>query len=104
MPKKNTSKPKREAITDSAVLDVHGIAALLTVSADTVYDLLASGELPGRKVGRKWISTRAAVLRWIEKTSGTDSEARAIKGGDKDALVRALNKGTARIRAKGGGA
>ena len=36
---------------------------MLTVSADTVYDLFAKGELPGRKVGRKWITTKAAVLR-----------------------------------------
>jgi hypothetical protein len=28
-------------------------AALLTVSVDTIYDLFASGELPGRKVGLK---------------------------------------------------
>jgi excisionase family DNA binding protein len=47
------------------VLDVRGVAALLTVSADTVYDLFAKGELPGRKVGRKWLTTKAAVLRWI---------------------------------------
>jgi excisionase family DNA binding protein len=38
------------------VLDVHGAAALLMVSTDTVYDLFGRGELPGRKVGRKWIS------------------------------------------------
>src|ERR1700730_13659740 len=59
------------------VLDVHGAAALLTVSADTVYDLFAKGELPGRKVGRKWITTKAAVLRWIENTSGDGGQRRA---------------------------
>jgi excisionase family DNA binding protein len=48
------------------------------VSADTVYDLFAKGELPGRKVGRKWITTKATVLRWIENTSGDDSLARAV--------------------------
>jgi excisionase family DNA binding protein len=36
--------------------DVKMAAELLTVSADTVYDLFKSGELPGRKVGRKWLS------------------------------------------------
>ena len=39
---------------------MHVAAALLSVSADTVYDLFAKGELPGRKVGRKWITTKAA--------------------------------------------
>ena len=41
-------------------------AEFLTVSPDTVYDLLKTGELPGRKVGRKWLTTRSAVLRWME--------------------------------------
>jgi len=85
------------------VLDVQGAAALLTVSADTVYDLFAKGELPGRKVGRKWITTKAAVLRWIENTSTDDTLARAIQGGDIDALTRAMNKGKVRLKAKGGG-
>jgi excisionase family DNA binding protein len=83
------------------VLDVQGTAALLTVSADTVYDLFAKGELPGRKVGRKWITTKAAVLRWIENTSTDDTLARAIESGDMDALSRAMSKGKVRVRAKG---
>jgi excisionase family DNA binding protein len=80
---------------------VQGAAALLTVSADTVYDLFAKGELPGRKVGRKWITTKAAVLRWIENTSEEPSLERAIKSGDMDALTRAMNKGKVRVRSKG---
>ena len=43
----------------------------LTVSPDTVYDVFKRGELPGRKVGRKWITTRNAVLRWIESSLET---------------------------------
>jgi excisionase family DNA binding protein len=39
---------------------------LLTVSPDTIYDLFKKGELPGREVGRKWLTTHTAVLRWIE--------------------------------------
>jgi PAS domain S-box-containing protein/excisionase family DNA binding protein len=48
------------------ILDVYMTAELLTVSPDTVYDLLKAGELPGRKVGRKWLTTRSTVLRWME--------------------------------------
>ena len=51
------------------VLDVHLTAQLLTVSADTVYDLLQRGDLPGRKVGRKWLTTKAAVLKWLEQSA-----------------------------------
>jgi excisionase family DNA binding protein len=70
MPAKNQKK-RRTRVTPtrtSEVLDVRMAAELLTVSPDTVYDLFKRGELPGRKVGRKWITTRNAVLRWIESS------------------------------------
>jgi excisionase family DNA binding protein len=65
MPAKNQKK-RRTHVTPtrtSEVLDVKMAAELLTVSPDTVYDLFKRGGLPGRKVGRKWITTRNAVLR-----------------------------------------
>ena len=98
--KRKRSAPKPPP-RPAEVLDVQGAAALLTVSADTVYDLFAKGELPGRKVGRKWITTKAAVLRWIENTSGDDSLARAVERGDMDALTRAVNKGKVRVSPNG---
>jgi excisionase family DNA binding protein len=79
---------------------VHGTAALLTISADTVYDLFAKGELPGRKVGRKWLTTKAAVLRWIETSAANDSLGRSIKNGNADALAKAINSGKVRVKAK----
>jgi excisionase family DNA binding protein len=84
------------------VLGVHETAALLTVSADTVYDLFAKGELPGRKVGRKWLTTRAAVLRWIEASATNDTLGRAIEAGDGDALAKAMNSGKVRVKSAGG--
>jgi excisionase family DNA binding protein len=103
------TKPKRKpaAHTHAArprspdVLDVHGTAALLTVSADTVYDLFAKGELPGRKVGRKWLTTRAAVMRWIEASATNDTLGRALESGDAEALAKAMNSGKVRVRSKG---
>ncbi|MGH7040072.1 MAG: helix-turn-helix domain-containing protein [Stellaceae bacterium] len=80
------------------MLDVHGAAALLMVSADTVYDLFGRSELPGRKVGRKWITTRSAVLRWIENTSTDDALIRAIERGDGEALAKAMNNGKLKLR------
>lgn len=59
--------------------NVHKTAELLTVSPDTVYDLFKRGELPGRKVGRKWLTIRSAVLHWIESTSQEDTLTRAIE-------------------------
>ena len=58
-------------VRNSEILDVHKVAALATVSSDTVYELLKSGELPGRK-GR-------AQVDHDEKRG--DAVARRIVGG-----------------------
>jgi excisionase family DNA binding protein len=66
----------RPGIRFPEVLDVHLTAQCLTVSADTVSDLFQRGDLPGWKVGRPWLITTAAVLRWLE-ASTTQSTAAA---------------------------
>ena len=82
----------------SEVLDVKMAAKHLTVSADTVYDLFKSGELPGRKVGRKWLTTRNALLRWIVSSSENNTLARAIERGDRHVITTALKSGKAQIK------
>jgi excisionase family DNA binding protein len=106
------SRPRKRPAARSAgrfpeVLDVHLTAQFLTVSADTVYDLFHHGDLPGRKVGRKWLITKAAVLRWLEESTkqSTAAEqdaalAHAIANGDQNALLAAVHTGKARIRSK----
>jgi excisionase family DNA binding protein len=91
--------PRTNGSAKPEVLDVHGIAALLTVSVDTVYDLLKSGQLPGRKVGRKWLTTRSAVMRWIEQSLEAETAQRAFDTGDKAALTKALQSGAVRVKA-----
>jgi excisionase family DNA binding protein len=102
MPKRHARKARRAPVRERPpdILDVHNAAALLTVSADTVYDLFKSGELPARKVGRKWITTRAALMRWIESSFASNAAERAVAGDDTAALVRALKAG--KVRVKGG--
>jgi excisionase family DNA binding protein len=99
MPRKST---KRRANSSPAkvpeILDVAMAAQFLTVSTDTVYGLFQRGELPGRKVGRKWLTTKAAVLRWIENSASGDALARAVERGDRDALADAINRGKARVK------
>jgi excisionase family DNA binding protein len=73
-------------------------AELLTVSLDTVYDLFKRGELPGRKVGRKWLTTRNALLRWIESSSENNTLVRAIERGDRHAITNALKSGKVQIK------
>lgn len=52
---------------------------MLMVSADAVYELLKSGQMPGRKVGRKWITTRSALMRWIGGSLDAATAQRAIE-------------------------
>ena len=74
---------------------------VLTVSTDTVYDLFKKGDLPARKVGRKWLTTRTAVLRWIEHSSEQETMARAIEQGDAKALAAALTNGQVQVKKRG---
>jgi hypothetical protein len=69
-------------------------------------ELLKSGDLPGRKVGHKWITTRSAVMRWVEQSITTNAAERAmltaeraIQSGDKAALAKALQSGAVRVKA-----
>ena len=101
-----TRKPRKlvlrsHVVKTSEILDVHMTAELLTVSTDTVYDLFKKGDLPARKVGRKWLTTRTAVLRWIEHSSKQDSLAPAIEQGDTNALAAALTNGQVQVKKRG---
>ncbi len=47
------------------VLDVDGVAALLGVCRHTVYSAVSAGKLPHRRLGKRYIFSRAAVLEWL---------------------------------------
>ena len=44
---------------DPEVLDIQAAAQMLGISTHAVYALFKKGELPGRKVARRWLTTRA---------------------------------------------
>jgi excisionase family DNA binding protein len=83
---------------DPEVLDVQGAARMLGVSTHAVYALFKKGELPGRKVARRWLTTRDSVLRWLKGSSEEDALARAIANGDKQAITAALTSGTMQVK------
>ncbi len=83
---------------DPEVLDVHGAARMLGISTHAVYALFKKGELPGRKVARRWLTTRDSVLRWLKGSSEEDTLARAIANGDQKALTAALKSGRVNIK------
>lgn len=55
---------------DSDILyDVAGLAKILGVSGKTVRKMLSEGELKGKKLGRKWYATGAAIKSHFDDES-----------------------------------
>jgi hypothetical protein len=83
---------------DPEVLDVQATARMLGISTHAVYNLFKRGELPGRKVTRRWLTTRDSVLRWLKGSSEEDTLARAIANGDQKAITAALTSGKVQVK------
>lgn len=47
------------------VMTVEQTAELLQVDIKTVLELVEAGELPGRRLGKTWRFSRAAVIAWL---------------------------------------
>jgi excisionase family DNA binding protein len=52
-------------VTAPEVLTVEDVAELLGLGRNTVYDAANRGEIPHRRVGRRLIFSRSAVLEWL---------------------------------------
>ena len=50
---------------NAEVLNVDEVAELLRVGRNTVYEAANRGEIPHRRVGRRLIFSRAAVMEWL---------------------------------------
>jgi len=51
------------------VVDVAGVARLLRVGRNTVYELVARNEIPHRRLGKQIRFHRAAIMRWLDSWS-----------------------------------
>ena len=71
---------------------------MLGISTHVVYALFKKGELPGRKVARRWLTTRDLVIGWLKGASEQDTLARAIANGDQKALTAALTSGKVQVK------
>jgi len=49
------------------VLKVKEVAELLGLSEATIYRLVNSGKIPGKKVGRMWRFSKKVIDNWFEK-------------------------------------
>lgn len=48
------------------VLNVDEVADLLGLGRNTIYDAASRGEIPHRRVGRRLIFSRTAVMQWLQ--------------------------------------
>lgn len=53
-------------VTDDDVMDVDQCAEFLNTPKRTIQQLAARGELPGRKVGRRWQFLRSRIIQWMD--------------------------------------
>lgn len=53
------------AIEPPEVMTVREVAAFLRLDRKTIYDAAARGELPARRVGRRVLVSRAALVAWL---------------------------------------
>ena len=48
------------------VLNVEQVADLLGLGRNTVYEAANRGEIPHRRIGRRLIFSRSAVMEWLQ--------------------------------------
>jgi excisionase family DNA binding protein len=56
-----------------SVMTIEEVAAFLKVSETTAYQLVRSGEIQGRKVGREWRFLKSEVVAWLKKGGESSS-------------------------------
>ena len=61
---KDHKQQTKQSLTDN-ILTTREVAAYLRLTVTTVYNMAASGELPGFKIGKSWRFDRGEVMRRI---------------------------------------
>lgn len=54
--------------TQREVMSVEQVAEFLGLGRNTVYDAANRGQLPHRRVGRRLLFSREAILEWLRRT------------------------------------
>lgn len=50
---------------EKATLSVQEVSDMLDISISHAYEMLYQGELPARKLGKKWIISRQQITDWL---------------------------------------
>lgn len=59
------------------VWEVEAIAKVIKRTNRQTYHMLATGQLPAKKVGGKWVSSRGALMNHFEKSFAEGGQANA---------------------------
>ena len=52
---------------DDEILAVGQVSKLLKLHQRTIYKLVRSGTIPGRRVGKSWRFLKSEIIKWFEK-------------------------------------
>ena len=74
-----STRPISEADGNRLVLTVAEAADRLGISSDLAYDLVARGELPSLRLGRRIVIPRIALLAFVESATGSGQIHRGIR-------------------------
>jgi excisionase family DNA binding protein len=55
------------------VMTIEEVAAFLKISETTAYQLVRSGEIRGRKVGREWRFLKSEIVDWLKEGGESNS-------------------------------
>lgn len=61
----NDARTEPAPIRDPEVMDADQMAAFLGVDRKTVYDYAARGEIPHRRLGKRLLFSRSAIVAWL---------------------------------------
>ena len=59
-------RPANDEQVATDVLDVEGVARLLRIGRNTIYELVGRNEIPHRRCGKQIRFSREAVMRWLD--------------------------------------
>jgi len=59
--------------TDTAVYTVAQVAKLLDLSPGTAYSRVRAGDIPARRLGGRWVISKARFHAWLDQTTSTEA-------------------------------
>jgi excisionase family DNA binding protein len=68
--KRTQTKRKKRSLVERATYTVDELAVLLGRGRLSVYADLAAGRIPSRRLGNKYVLSRAVIHRWLDEAGG----------------------------------